>query len=84
MDRNSANSDVSAPTSPAQDDHEFDHVSAKTDDADATPSASLDPHAAAVESVTSSEIGIQTLLDRLKQSIASAKVCCSRLYITPL
>lgn len=84
MDRNSANYDVSAPTSPVQDDHEFDDAPAKLDDVDATPSASLNPHAAAVESVTSSEIGIQTLLDRLKQSIASAKVCRSRLYIRPL
>ncbi|KAI9740113.1 MAG: hypothetical protein M1818_004864 [Claussenomyces sp. TS43310] len=41
---------------------------------DSAPSvAQVDPHAEAVQSVVTSEIGVQTLLNRLKQSIASAK-----------
>lgn len=40
----------------------------------APPSSQLDPMAKAVRDVTNSEIGVATLLNRLKQSIASAKV----------
>lgn len=36
----------------------------------------VDTFKAGVTSVTESEIGIQTLLNRLKQSIASAKASC--------
>jgi hypothetical protein len=38
------------------------------------PAAQVDPLAKSVETVVNSEIGVQTLLNRLKQSIASAKV----------
>jgi hypothetical protein len=37
-----------------------------------------DPNAKAVRDVVNSEIGVATLLNRLKQSIASAKVSSSR------
>lgn len=39
----------------------------------AAPATQNDPHAKAVNDVVSSEIGVNTLLNRLKQSIASAK-----------
>ncbi|CAL3968072.1 unnamed protein product [Diplocarpon coronariae] len=39
----------------------------------ASPPASVDPNAKAVHDVVSSDIGISTLLNRLKQSVASAK-----------
>ena len=38
------------------------------------PQAQADPNAKAVQAVINSEIGVSTLLNRLKQSIASAKV----------
>jgi hypothetical protein len=40
----------------------------------APPPAQPDPNAKAVHDVVNSEIGVATLLNRLKQSIASAKV----------
>jgi hypothetical protein len=40
----------------------------------APPPPQVDPLAKSVETVVNSEIGVQTLLNRLKQSIASAKV----------
>lgn len=40
----------------------------------APPPAQLGPLARSVDTVVNSEIGVQTLLNRLKQSIASAKV----------
>ncbi len=39
-----------------------------------SPLAQVDPNAKAVHEVVNSEIGVSTLLNRLKQSIASAKV----------
>lgn len=41
------------------------------------PPSHADPQAKAVHDVVNSEIGVSTLLNRLKQSIASAKVGCS-------
>jgi hypothetical protein len=54
-----------------------DDVSPIKDDSTTTaalPQAQSDPNAKAVHDVTNSEIGVATLLNRLKQSIASAKV----------
>ncbi len=45
------------------------------------PPVQVDPNAKAFHDVVNSEIGVSTLLNRLKQSIASAKV---RIYILPL
>lgn len=50
------------------------HGSGLPSGAPVSPVVTTDPFAAGVEAVTSSEIGVQTLLNRLKQSIASAKV----------
>ncbi len=41
----------------------------------APPPTQIDHNAKAVRDVVDSEIGVSTLLNRLKQSIASAKVC---------
>lgn len=43
-----------------------------------TSAPPVDHVAKAVETVTNSEIGVNVLLSRLKQSIASVKVRCSR------
>lgn len=47
----------------------------------AASSIPVDHNTESVQSVVTSEIGVATLLNRLKQSIASAKVCASK---TPL
>lgn len=60
-----------------------DDVSPIKDDSNTTAAAAplpaqSDPNAKAVHDVINSEIGVATLLNRLKQSIASAKVSLPR------
>jgi hypothetical protein len=59
-----------------------DEVSPIKDDstAAAPPPAQSDPNAKAFHDVINSEIGVATLLNRLKQSIASAKVSRPRAF----
>jgi hypothetical protein len=48
----------------------------------AAPAAHIDPNSKAVRDVVNSEIGVATLLNRLKQSIASAKVTVVLLQVS--
>jgi Rho GTPase-activating protein RGD1 len=60
-----------------------DEVSPIKDDSTAAPPpAQSDPNIKAVHDVINSEIGVATLLNRLKQSIASAKVRSPRASVT--